>query len=219
MKTNDKKIFSRGGNLKVTGLALILAAGAAGFLIAGRTSRGEPDVSERWALYVQDLSPESKLVVLSSLQHYEASKEFTRKLLAVVQIRASVEVSAWADVSYYFDLAQMEKWSIRYDRKAELLIVKAPEPRCLPPAVRTETIEIRTKGGNLVTNAVLRLKEEAAKMEDELSADMLSRAQASLSDAAVRAGIREGLSRTARGFCVSVLKVKPKEIRVELPGD
>lgn len=219
MKTNDKKIFSRGGNVKIAGLALILAAGAVGFLIADRTSRREPDVSERWALYVQNLSPESKLVVLSSLQHYEASEEFTRTLLAVVRVRASVEISAWADVSYYFDLSPTEKWSVRYDRKSGLLVVGAPEPRCLPPAVRTETIEIHTKGGNLVTNAVFRLKEEAARMEDELSADMMSGAKASLSDKAVRAGIREGLSRTASGFCASVLKVKPKEIRVELPGD
>ncbi|MCE5255460.1 MAG: hypothetical protein LLF89_01270 [Spirochaetaceae bacterium] len=220
MKTNDKKTVSKGKGLQVSGFVLILAAVAAtGFFIADRSSNREPSVSERWALYVQDLSPEPKLVVLSSLQHFEASRQFTRKLLAIVQVRASIELSAWADVSYYFDVADMKNWSVGYDKRSGLLLIKAPAPDCLPPAVRTETIEIKTKGDNLVTNALFRLKDEAGKMEDELSADMMSKARASLSDKAVRAGVREGLARFAAGFSESVLKVKPAEIRIELPGD
>lgn len=219
MKTNDRKTFFSDAGFKIAALALVLIA--VGFFAVGRisSSKREPDVAQRWALYVQDLTPESKLVVLSSLQHYEASKAFTRKLLAVVKVRATVELSAWADVSYYFDLDQMEKWSVRYDKKAGILDLKATEPKCLPPAVRTQTIEIRTKGGNLVTNTVLKLKEQAAAMEDELSADLASRAEASLSDKAVRDGIRQGLTRTASKFCASALKIQPKEIRVALPGD
>jgi hypothetical protein len=217
MKTNDKKNSLQSTGLKLAALALVLIA--VGFFVAGRASNREPEVAQRWALYVQDLTPESKLVVLSSLQHYEASKAFTRKLLAVVKVRATVELSAWADVSYYFDLDQMEKWSVRYDKKSGVLEVRATEPKCLPPAVRTETIEIHTKGGNLVTNTVLKLKEQAAAMEDELSSDLVSRAEASLTDKAVREGIRQGLTRTASKFCASALKIQPKEIRVALPGD
>jgi hypothetical protein len=178
-----------------------------------------PTVTERWALYVENLQPEHKLVVLSSSQRYAASKEFAAKLLAIVKVKASIELSAWADVFYFVDARDPSSWSIAWDKKARVLSLGAPEPDCLPPAVRTDTIEISVKGSNLVTKTIFRLKEEAAKMEDELSADLLVRARASLSDRAVRAGIREGLAGIGRSFCVAVLGVAPNEVTVRLPGD
>lgn len=199
-------------------LALIAACAAGLFLVKAAEDR-KPTVSERWALYVQNLKPEPKLVVLSSLQKYQASKEFTTRLLAIVNVRASIELSAWADVSYYIDVSDASKWSVDWDKKSRILTLAAPAPDCLPPAVRTETIEIRTKGSNLVTNTVFRLKSEAEKMKDELSADLLVRARASLSDEAVRAGIREGLGAFARTFCKTVLKAEPREVHIRLPGD
>jgi len=178
-----------------------------------------PTVTERWALYVENLQPESKIVVLSSSQRYAASKEFAAKLLAIVKVKASIELSAWADVFYYIDAGDPSRWSIAWDRKSRALALGAPEPDCLPPAVRTDTIEISVKGSNLVTKTIFRLKEEAAKMEDELSADLLVRARASLSDKAVREGVREGLAGIGRSFCVAVLGVAPNEVVVRLAGD
>jgi len=177
-----------------------------------------PTVSERWALYVENLNPENKIVVLSSSQRYAASKEFAAKLLAIVKVKASIELSAWADVFYYVDAGDPSQWSISWDKKSRLLSVAAPEPDCLPPAVRTDTIEIAVKGSNLVTKTIFRLKEEAATMEDELSADLLVRARSSLSDKAVRAGIREGLAGIGRSFCEAILGVAPDEVIVRLAG-
>lgn len=192
---------------------------AAVLAIAWTAVSAKPTVSERWALYIENLKPEKKLVVLSSSQRYVASKDFTAKLLAILKVKASIELSAWADVFYYVDAADPSRWSISWDRRARSLAVSAPEPDCLPPAVRTETIEIKVKGANLVTNTVFRLKEEAAKMEDELSADLAVRARASLSDAAVRTAIREGLAGIGRSFCSAALGIEPRAVVVRLPGD
>ncbi|PKL05963.1 MAG: hypothetical protein CVV53_06790 [Spirochaetae bacterium HGW-Spirochaetae-9] len=178
-----------------------------------------PTVTERWALYVENLQPERKIFVLSSSQRYVASKEFAAKLLAIVKVKASIELSAWADVFYYIDAGDPSRWSVSWDRKSRLLSLGAPEPDCLPPAVRTDTIEISVKGSNLVTKTIFRLKEEAARMEDELSADLLVRARASLSDKVVRAGVREGIAGIGRSFCEAILGIAPNEVLVRLAGD
>ncbi|MFA5851939.1 MAG: hypothetical protein WC820_04530 [Spirochaetales bacterium] len=191
---------------------------AAGVFI-GKTIAAKPSVSERWALYVENLEPEQKLVVLSSEQRYAASKEFTAKLLAILKVKASIELSAWADVFYFVDAADPSRWSISWEKRTRSLTLSAPEPDCLPPAVRTDTIEIAVKGANLVTNTIFRLKEEAARMRDELSADLAVKARASLTDKAVRAGIREGLAGIGRSFCVAALGVDPGTVIVRLPGD
>jgi hypothetical protein len=194
-------------------LALALVAIVAATLVFRKPT---PSVQERWALYVQNLEPQSKLVVLSSLQKYEASKEFTAMLLAILKVQASVSLSAWADVSYYIECAAPEVWSVRWDGKTRILELKTPPPDCLPPAVRTETIEVEAKGANLVTNIVFSLKKQAEKMRSELSADLLKKARLSLSDKAVQAGIKEGLKQFALSFCAGVLKVKPAEVHIEL---
>lgn len=161
---------------------------------------GKPDVAELWALYVEKLQPEAKLVVLSASQRYTASREFTSKLLSIVGIRASIEISAWADVHYFLDAGDPAAWSFEWDRKTRVLRISAPAPDCLPPAVRTDTIEIAVKGANLLTKTLFRLKEEAARMEDELSADLLAKAQVSLGDQAVREGVKAGLEKVGMAF-------------------
>ena len=173
---------------------------------------GRPSVSERWAIYIEEIHPESKIVILSSQQRYTASKEFTARLLAIVKISASIELSAWADVFYYVDAEYPEKWGVNWDGKSRILTLSAPEPDCLPPAVRTDTIEITTKGGNLVSNAMFRLKREAEAMKDDLSSDLLKRARKSLSDPGLRENLREGLAGLGRSFCLGILGVEPKQV-------
>ena len=116
------------------------------------------------------------------------------------------------------DASDTQAWDFAWDGKAKILRVKTPKPDCLPPAVRTETIEIRAKGANLLTNTLFRLKEEASKMEADLSADLLRQAKATLVDPEIRRGIAMGIEGAAFSFCASALKIKPKAIEVVL-GD
>ena len=205
-------------------IPFLLALGLVSFILASYFTWKavvalRPSVSERWALYIEEIEPESKLVILSSQQRYTASKEFTARLLAIVKINASIEVSAWADVFYYVDAEEPEKWDISWDKKSRILSLSAPEPDCLPPAVRTETIEILTKGGNLVSNAVFRLKNEAEAMRDDLSSDLLKRARETLSDSGLRENLREGLAGLGRSFCRAILGVEPESVVVRFAMD
>ena len=197
---------------------LVVALAVAGFLFL-RSTESRPTMTERWAIYVERLEPSQKLVVLTSDQRYAASKEFTAKLLAIAKIKASIELSAWAEVSYYIDLSDESAWFVSWDRRTKTLTLSAPEPDCLLPAVKTETIEIKSKGANLVTNIVFRLKAEAEKMRSELSADLLQAARASLSEEEVRKGVRAGIEGFARSFCATALRVKPFEVHIRLIGD
>lgn len=203
---------------------LLLALGLVSFVLISfftwkAVAASRPSVSERWALYIEQLQPESKLVILSSKQRYTASREFTARLLAAVKISASIELSAWADVFYYVDAEEPEKWGIDWDKKSRILSLSAPEPDCLPPAVRSDTIEITTKGGNLVNNAVFRLKNEAESMRNDLSEDLLKRARETLSDSALRQKLKESLAAIGGKFCVSMLGVEPVDVVVRFAED
>jgi hypothetical protein len=81
--------------------------------------------------------------------------------------------------------------------------------------VRTDTIEIRSEGANLVTSAVFRLKKETEAMRDELSAELEKRARAALADPALRERLKASLAGLARGFCSSILRIEPRSVEVE----
>ena len=85
--------------------------------------------------------------------------------------------------------------------------------------MRTDTIEITIKGGNLVSNAVFRLKKEAESMQDELSKDLLKRAKETLSDSEIRSKIKDGLAGMGKSFCVSILGVEPESVVVRFDQD
>jgi len=192
-----------------------VAVCALGLGISTLARSAEPEVEERWTAYVEALKPESKLVVLNSRQRYTASREFTSKLLSIVRVKASIELSAWADVSYCVDLSAPSSWTISWDRKTRILEMRVPELSFLPPAVRTETIEIRSTGANIVTNAVFRLKEEAAKMQAELSSDLSARVALTLGDPAILAGAREGVARFGKAFCKNAYGVDDATVIVK----
>ena len=199
-------------------LGLILAAAVAALTVA-ILIQGRPVVVERWTLYVEKLAPERKLLILSSAQRYTASKEFTAKVLAVVQVKASVTIEAWADVFYIVDASDPKAWKIGWNRKTRVLSLEAPEPGCLPPAVRTDTIEVRSKGANLLTNIMFRLKEEAVRLQAELSTELAVRAKAALSEEAVRTGARAGLAGIGRSFCLAAFGIEPASVVVTFAGD
>ncbi|HEY9055286.1 MAG TPA: hypothetical protein VIO60_10765 [Rectinemataceae bacterium] len=188
-------------------------------LVLGLRAALSPRVEESWRLYVERVFPERRLLVLSSAQRYAASKEFTAKILALVDVRASVEIEAWADVFYVVDASDPKAWEISWDRKTKVLSILAPEPTCLPPAVRTETIEVRSKGANIVTNTLFRLKAEAVKMQAELSRDLADKARETLSDPDIRRAALQGLEGIGRTFSEAVLGKGVYTVSARFRGD
>jgi hypothetical protein len=172
------------------------------------------NVSERFVLYLEGLKPAGKLILLSGTERYTASKEFTTRLLVLLKIDAKVEISALAEISWFVDLRVPALWSATWDPRRKTLVLLVPAPNVLPPAVRTDTIEVRTLGGNLVSNSVFRLKREAEAMRSELSSEMERQARASLGDGSLRVRIKSSLSDLARSFCTAILGFTPETIDV-----
>ncbi|HRC83009.1 MAG TPA: hypothetical protein PKW00_04570 [Rectinema sp.] len=179
-------------------------------------SRYKPDIRSKFNLYLEKLEPQSMLVVATTQERYEASKEFTAKLLAIFNIRAKIRLSAVADVTYIIPASDPSAWSIDWNSKARKIVLSSPAPDCLLPAVHTETIEIITENQNILTNTIFKLKEEAAHMQAELSNDFLVRARATLTEPAVRATIEDGLKGFAIAFCESAHLGKPTSIEIHL---
>jgi len=199
------------------GLLVVVAAVLVGLLVIRglpRISFMRKDVSQSLVLYLEDIKPAGRLVLLTATERYTASKEFTAQILALLHLSAKVEISALADTSYYVDLQDTKLWSAVWNGRGRTLRLIAPYPDVLLPAVHTDTIEVRTEGQNLLTNAVFRLKKEAEAMRSRLSADLEARARESLGDDELQDKIRSSLADLARAFCSSVLHVKPETVVV-----
>ncbi|MEN6499090.1 MAG: hypothetical protein ABFC65_00975 [Rectinema sp.] len=176
----------------------------------------EPDVQSRFTIYLQKLEPSPMVVAATTQERYEASKEFTTKLLAIFNIKASIRLSAVADITYVIPASDPSAWRIQWDAKTHRLTLSTPAPDCLLPAVHTDTIEIVTENSNILTNTLFSLKEEAARMQSELSNDLLTQAKATLGEPAIQATIEEGVRRFAATFCESARLGKPAAIDVHL---
>lgn len=175
-----------------------------------------PDVRSQFTLYLQKLEPRPMVVAATTQERYEASKEFTAKLLAIFNIKAKIRLSAMADITYVIPASDPSAWSIRWNAKTHRLAISTPAPDCLLPAVYTNTIEIVTENSNILTNTMFKLKEEAARMQSELSNDLLTHAKATLAEPAVRTAIEDGVRRFAGTFCESARLGKPALIEVQL---
>jgi len=175
-----------------------------------------PSVQERFSIYLEKLAPQSMIVAATTQQRYEASKEFTAKLLAIFNLKAKIHLSAIADVTYVLPAADTSEWSVSWNSRTRALAVTTPTPDCLLPAVRTDTIEIVAENSNILTNMVFRLKEEAARMQSELSDDLLSRARATLQTLEVRNAIEAGLRKFSVSFCQAARLGTPATIQIEI---
>ncbi len=82
--------------------------------------------------------------------------------------------------------------------------------------MHTDTIEIVSENANLLTNTIFRLKEEAARMQSELSNDLMVHAKASLDEPQVLQSIEDGVRRFALVFCESAHIGKPVAIDIQL---
>ncbi len=220
MKTAADTPHGPGARTAFTIVAGILALGAALGLFFGVRSLFaggrlfEKDVSERFVVYIEGLRPAGKLVLLEGTQRYTASREFTARILAVVRVDARIELSAIADTAYFVDLSDPSKWKASWSPRTKKLRLHAPSPDLLPPAVRTDSIEVRTEGANLLSSAVFRLKKEAETMKSELSRDMLAQGRKALAAEELRERIAARLREVAATFCESVLSITPEGIEV-----
>lgn len=135
----------------ITTILLISGGVALGFLAARK-----PDplvVEQSFRSYVQSLAKAGKIVLVESREQLIISSTTPALLFgdnAVgrflgIRSDATVEASAWADISYCIDLMNAESWSVRYsDIDGGTLWFAAPSLAMLTPAVQTDTIEIRT---------------------------------------------------------------------------
>jgi len=179
-------------------------------------SRSKPSVEQRFSVYLEKLTPKPMVVAATTQQRYTASKEFTAKLLAIFNLHAKIRLTAIADVTYVIPASDPSAWNVNWDAKTRALRLKVPAPDCLLPAVHTDTIEIHTENANILTNMMFQLKEEATRMQSELSHDMLVRAKSTLSEPEVRSTIEEGLRKFAEGFCESARLGKPRVVEIEM---
>jgi hypothetical protein len=202
------------------GLVALCAAGLAFGAAFGLRDRiasfglMERNVSEKFVVYIEGLAPSGKLVLLEGRQRHVASREFTARILAILRIDARVELSALADTAYYVDLSDPSRWKASWSPRSRVLRIVAPAPGLLPPAVRTDSIEVRTTGGNLLSSAIFSLKREAEEMRSELSDDLLAEGRRSLESPELRSKIAARLEELARTFCASLLGAEPARVEV-----
>jgi len=196
------------------GILLLVVSWAVFSLLVGRYRPVEKDVSERFVLYLEGLRPTGKLVLLTATDRYAASKEFTAKILSILKIEASVEISAVADTAFCIDLTDTAHWKASYNPRTRQLWIKAPAPGILPPAVRTNTIEVKTKGANIISSSIFSLKKEAEGMQSDLSADIAKRETLVAKDPEIRSRIAASLESVARSFCSSNLNFQPESVEV-----
>ena len=199
------------------GLAVGLAAGLAASL--GRFRLLEKDVSDRFVVYIEGTNPAGKLVVLEGLERFTASRDFTARILSLVKVDARIEISAMADTAYYVDLADPSQWKASWAPKPGRLSLTVPPPGLLPPAVRTDTIEVKTTGANIVSSTLFQLKKEAEALRADFSRDMLEQGRASLARPELRARMAASLEATAKAFASSVLGVSPKTVEVHFADE
>ncbi|PKL10053.1 MAG: hypothetical protein CVV51_00685 [Spirochaetae bacterium HGW-Spirochaetae-7] len=202
----------RGGELRtgiVVGLcsaAFFIAAGVAiGFMAAKR-----PDplvVQDTLKSYVEGMAKAGKIVLVEARQRLEL-RETTPGLLfgdsAIgrflgIRSDATVEASAWADLSFVVDLNSTEGWSARYvPVDGGSLSFAAPPLSMLTPAVHTDTIRIQTTDRSILLDES-RLEEVALR---GLTARFVESASSMLDDPELRSKASAALEAILRAFAV-----------------
>jgi len=176
---------------------LLLLAAAAGLLLALRASSSK-QVEQKFFTYIEGLSETGKLVLLQGRERLTIQESAKGQLFGnttlgdLLRIRsdAMVELSAWAELSWAFDLTDTSRWSLRWNKRDRAHYVAAPPLQALTPALRTETLEARVLNRSIfldekrmiesVRAALTRRFEEIAQKTAEES-DIRTRAASALS--------------------------------------
>lgn len=180
----------------ITTILLVSGGIALGFLAARK-----PDplvVEQSFRSYVQSLAKAGKIVLVEAREQLIITSTTPRLLFgdnAVgrflgIRADATIEATAWADLSYCIDLLHAESWSVRYDpADGGTMWFAAPSLSMLTPAVHTDTIEIRTTERSILLDE-RRLEEAALR---GLTARFVEVASARLQDPELRAMAVEAL--------------------------
>jgi hypothetical protein len=131
-------------------ILLLLLGVSTGFYLSNR-ALSPNRVEKNFLTYIEGLSETGKLVLVQGRERLTAQESAKGQLFGnttvgdLLHIRsdAVVELSAWAELSWAVDLADTEKWSLRWNKRDRALYISAPPLQALTPALRTETMEAR----------------------------------------------------------------------------
>lgn len=183
---------------------LLFGAGISFALVLGRVQR--PAAVERsFVSYIEGLAVSGKLVLVQARERLTI-RDTTPGFLfgdgAVgrflgIRSDATIEVSAWADLSFAVDLNGTEGWAVRYlPADGGRLELAVPPLGMLTPAVLTETVEAKVSDRSIFLDES-RLLESARR---SLTARFVEAASAMVDDPAVREKAADALVALARTF-------------------
>jgi len=187
-------------------VAALLLVGIGAGLPLLLMERPRPAVVERsFVSYMEGMASAGKLVLVEARERLTVS-ETTPGLLfgdgglgRLLSIRsdATVEISAWADLSFAVDMNATEGWAVRYlASDGGRLELAAPPLGMLTPAVLTETVEARVADRSIFLDEA-RLVESARR---GLTARFVEAASAMTDDPGLRTRAAEALADLARAF-------------------
>ncbi len=177
------------------------------------------NVTNSFVMYLEEIKPAGKLVILTSRQRYSLSRDFSARLFRLIQIKSSVELSVLADLAYYIEVSDPATCRAQWNRQSRVLTVSLPRPEVLPPAILTDTLEVSSKGANFISENLFRLREASKSMQSDLSADLLREARASLESPEIRAKIRASIAALADKHFRSRYGSRPFEVVVLIDSD
>ena len=193
----------------VFALVFTLLGVSAGLYLAVR-ARATGRVEQNFFSYVEGLSETGYLVLTQGRERLTVRESAKGQLFGdtrlgdLLNIRsdATVELSAWAELSWAVDLSDTTRWSLRWNRDAGTLFVAAPPLQTLTPALRTETLEARVLDRSIflsekkmiesVRSELTRRFEEMARKTSE-EPDVRSRAASALSAIALAFSRKYGM--------------------------
>jgi hypothetical protein len=186
------------------GLLLLVLGIAVGLYLSIRVLSPKR-VEQSFLTYIEGLAETGKLVLMQGrelLTVRESAKgqlfgDTTLGDLLHIRSDAVVELSAWAELSWAVDLADVSRWSLRRNKKNRALYITAPPLQTLTPALRTETLEARI----LDRSIFLDEKKMVESVRYALTGRFEEIARATSQDPGIRAKAAEALSSIALAFC------------------
>lgn len=186
----------------------------AGIILTHRFFDSGRSMETHMNLYFEEMRHSGKLVLLEASQRFELSKDYSTRLLALIDIRSSIRLAVMAKISYYIDLSDPHSVGFAWNRRSGELYLRLPHPKVLQPAIDTATLDVSTKGVSLISSAVFRLREEAENMKSGLSGELQSQAEASLLDPRLLESLRTSVSSLATSWLFARTGAKVSKISV-----
>ncbi len=158
MKQKDEKTRASSSSARrsmlINGLMLSIVLMLAGVVLGAWVLR-KPDpvlVETSLRTYVEGMAMSGKLVLVEAREKVLITQSTPGFLFGDTSVGrflgirsdATVQASAWADISFLVDLNAPESWAVRYNPMDGMITVAAPPLAMLTPAIHTDTIEITT---------------------------------------------------------------------------